>query len=237
MGEFENVLIIGGSRGLGKALLKRYVERNTRSDYISRTQIPGNSKSVRHFRADLSTKEGIDFACNLISDEDYSHIYICAAWGPSDATQMRDASIASAAYLTNVIAPIAVANLALRRLERPRIYFISSLAASIPIPTYLLYGAHKKAVENFIQIDLKEKKNRWAIIRPGRMNTDFFSAANRPEEAQNAAQFENPDRIAKKITDARMGSTLHCQAIDRYIQIYHAISPEWLRSLLLRKMT
>ena len=158
-------LVIGGSRGLGMALVQAEGATGGSVDYVSRTANAGLCQ--KHIKADLTQARAINAIAAHVGDAKYEAIYFCAAYAATDDDIFRDEALAHSTMSLNLLAPIKIAEAAYAAKaarETLQLIFISSLTAVVPMTSYHFYGGLKRILENSI----RERRKTSDKIRSGR---------------------------------------------------------------------
>jgi NAD(P)-dependent dehydrogenase (short-subunit alcohol dehydrogenase family) len=189
-------IVTGASRGLGLALSRALGERGWRLVIDAReaapleaaaaelpdvVPVPGDVSDPSHRRALVEAAGArIDLLVNNAS-----------SLGPSPQPALADypLDVLEAVYRVNVIAPLALIQLALPRLsERARIVNVTSDAAVEPYEGWGGYGSSKAALEQLTAILAAEHPARRVYaVDPGDMNTRMHQEAFPGEDISDRA--------------------------------------------------
>ena len=189
-------IVTGASRGLGLALSKALAERGWRLVIDAReagpleaaaaelpdvVSLPGDVSDPSHRRALVEAAgERIDLLVNNAS-----------LLGPSPQPALADypLDVLEAVYRVNVIAPLALIQLALPRLsEDARIVNVTSDAAVEPYEGWGGYGSSKAALEQLTAIlGAEHPARRVYAVDPGDMNTRMHQDAFPGEDISDRA--------------------------------------------------
>ena len=189
-------IVTGASRGLGLALSRALAERGWRLVIDAReagpleaaaaelpdvVALPGDVSDPSHRRALVEAAgERIDLLVNNAS-----------LLGPSPQPALADypLDVLEAVYRVNVIAPLALIQLALPRLsEDARIVNVTSDAAVEPYEGWGGYGSSKAALEQLTAILAAEHPARRVYaVDPGDMNTRMHQEAFPGEDISDRA--------------------------------------------------
>ena len=189
-------IVTGASRGLGLALSKALAERGWRLVIDAReagpleaaaaelpdvVALPGDVSDPSHRRALVEAAgERIDLLVNNAS-----------LLGPSPQPALADypLDVLEAVYRVNVIAPLALIQLALPRLsDDARIVNVTSDAAVEPYEGWGGYGSSKAALEQLTAILAAEHPARRVYaVDPGDMNTRMHQEAFPGEDISDRA--------------------------------------------------
>jgi len=189
-------IVTGGSRGLGLALARALAGRGWRLVVDAReaapleaaaaalpevTAIPGDVADPAHRRALVDAAgERIDLLVNNAS-----------LLGPSPQPALADypLDVLEAVYRVNVVAPLALVQLALPRLaDAARIVNVTSDAAVEPYEGWGGYGSSKAALEQLTAIlAVEHPALRVYAVDPGDMNTRMHQEAFPGEDISDRA--------------------------------------------------
>ena len=194
--DMPTAIVTGASRGLGLALSRALAERGWRLVIDAReagpleaaaaglpgvTALPGDVGDPSHRRALVDAAgERIDLLVNNAS-----------LLGPSPQPPLADypLDVLEAVYRVNVIAPLALIQLALPRLsDDARIVNVTSDAAVEPYEGWGGYGSSKAALEQLTAILAAEHPARRVYaVDPGDMNTRMHQEAFPGEDISDRA--------------------------------------------------
>ena len=138
----KNIVIVGGSSGIGLALVQNFLSKGDSITNISRS--PCAVASVKNIRADVTDPAALKKAFDSV--EQIDAVIYCAGFSlaaPVECVKRKDYE-----YLfdVNVLGAIECAKLAIPKLnksEDPKLIFLSSSAAVTPLPYDGFYSAAK----------------------------------------------------------------------------------------------
>jgi short-subunit dehydrogenase len=210
----RTILITGASDGIGLELARQLRRGRTRVLGIARRPVMAldagpHSDSCRvdlaqpfaaAIVAEFLRRRGVDALDLLI------HCAAVGAYGPVEA---QTASEIDALLDINLCAPLALTHALLPALARSvgRVVFIGSVAATLPVPDYAVYGATKAALEGFarsLRVELRGQVGV-QVIHPGATRTAMHAKAGAPLERIGWAHFPPPARVAQQIRRAIAG--------------------------------
>jgi benzil reductase ((S)-benzoin forming) len=223
----KTAIVTGVSRGLGESLARVLLARGFAVTGVGRTGAPGLSGShYRFVSCDLEHPAGIDSALTppFRAIADASPEFVClinnaAAAGPVGIMGSLDSEALAASIATNLIAPIAIANLFCRvfagEAQMRRIINVSSGAAESPLSGGGPYSIAKAGLEMLTRQLAAEHDAatfRAITIRPGVIDTGMqtFMRTQSPDILPTVELFKGfhrdqrlvaPDTVAEKIID------------------------------------
>ncbi|MEZ5008476.1 MAG: SDR family oxidoreductase [Chitinophagales bacterium] len=195
-----NLIITGASRGIGKAILIKFVEAGFNVAYCSRNieklellkeEISAVNTEVKVYyeSCDMSNKEAVnEFAKNALAIFGHFDVVVNNAGiflpgeiqnaEDGDLEKMMDTNLFSAYHFTKALLP----NLQQRR--RGHIFNICSVASLMAYPNGSLYSITKFALLGFsksLREELKDKNIRVTAVLPGATYTDSWQGIDLPE--------------------------------------------------------
>jgi len=179
-------LVTGASRGLGRALARALADRGWRLVIDAR-----GAEELEAARAELAGQTAVTALAGDVADDEHRRTLVAAALelggldllvnnasalGPSPQPRLADYPLETLAhvYRVNVLAPLALAQLALPLLERShgRILTVTSDAAVEGYEGWGGYGSSKAALEQLTNVLAAEHPLlRVYWVDPGDMNT------------------------------------------------------------------
>jgi short-subunit dehydrogenase len=231
----RHVLVIGGSHGLGGAIVEAATRRGAIVEYVSRKQ--GGHGAGTHIEGDLTDSAFVDAVAHRLASRRYSAVFFVAAQAPADSDVIRDPSLAARTTTLNLLTPMRLAEAAQSSATADlELIFISSLAAALPIPSYLFYGGLKRLLEDYVGLARARSAPNvaWRIVRPGKMSTELFAEAGRHEQAILASNYRRPSEVAERILSFGDYRILRIGAADIAVEVIHRILPTTLAQRLSR---
>ena len=214
----KRVLVTGGGRGVGAAIVRALVEAGHDVDFTYRSSAdaaaaladelmgahPG--RTVRSHALDLSEKGSIDIFCDLVQDETFFGL-VHNAGQPYDAlAAMMAQDKAEAAMQVNFWSLTRIAKTVMRGMIRARagrIVAIGSVAALQGNPGNAAYAASKGALISYCRTLAIETAKRGVTVNtiaPGFIDTEMMApyAAYRADMEKQipAGRFAKPQEIA-----------------------------------------
>jgi short-subunit dehydrogenase len=202
----KNIVITGGSSGIGLSLSKKFIEQGHNVFIISRSTLKANIDSQNCFKidCDITKIESIELARNKVSEilEGYENKNIdclisCAGVGYEKPLEKIDESDFNYMFNTNVKGLIFATKIFLPLITKPNsiICNISSIAGIKGFAGWTLYSSSKFAVEGFtesLRHELRPKRIKVMGVRLGSVNTPFYKDLSSKEKLE----FINPDEVA-----------------------------------------
>ena len=186
---FQTAIIIGGSGGIGEAIVLSLFERGYEKVYVVDRVSPKNDDSrIEWIQLDLST-DRVGVLTYLVDEID--SLVITAGIGRLDRFSSFDAGELEKTMHINAIAPIEVLQLFSSRLSSERPFYasvITSIAALVSSPLYAVYSASKGALSRYVEAVNAELAgeglpNRILEVAPGRIDgTGFHGGEQRGPE-------------------------------------------------------
>jgi uncharacterized protein len=205
----KNVLITGGSAGIGASLAALLAARGARIAVVSRSAPP--LATAVHLPADLSDSAQ---RANLISQAESTlgplDILIhnaglglyCNSWktNPAEVRHMFEVNLFTAIDLARAAVPGMVTR------RQGLIVNVSSIAGIMPLPWFSLYSATKAALNSFtegLRMELHGSGVRTMLVCPGYVKTGFQDnvlGGRPPKKIRETKQFAiTPDQCAADI--------------------------------------
>lgn len=189
----KNILITGGTSGLGRALALQLENAGANVAIVARTQKKIESLTIEHPRligiqGDVSKKEQIysiagqvqsrlgdvDILFNVASDLGATPLRLLMDTECEDFERVLQTNLLGPFRLTKALLP------AMLLKKQGIVINISSDAAINPYPKWGAYGTSKAAIDQLSRIfneELKDQGIRFLSIDPGDMNTPMHFAA------------------------------------------------------------
>ena len=145
----QNILLIGGSYGIGEAVIKKMDNGKNKIWYVARTANESFSENVTHIKSDILSLSIEDLSIlpeyldgfvycpgsinlkpfNRFSEDDFMNDFKLNVWGAAHASQL--------------VVPL------LKKANNPGMVFYSTVAVKSGMPFHTLVSASKGAVEGF----------------------------------------------------------------------------------------
>ena len=202
----KRVIMTGGSGGIGRLVATGFLQEGADLTVMSRTD-PDISQA-RHLIADLSTLDGIEAACLIVSHEEPDILVNLAGvqyFGPAEAQSLLDMS---ASYLINLVAPVALCNAALPKMKRRntgRIVNIGSVFGSLPFAHFAVYSSAKAGLRAFseaLRRELVDTGVSVTYIAPRAVRTGLITPAVQQFAKITGMRIDDPITVSTRIIAA-----------------------------------
>ncbi|TDB75295.1 SDR family oxidoreductase [Actinomadura sp. KC216] len=203
----KSALVTGGSRGIGKAVVRRLARDGARVVFSYRENKDAADALVREVagavavRADQEDLATLDALFEHVEDaqEGLDILVNNAAINPPTAIRDITLELFDRVMTVNAKFPL----LAMRRAEPllrdgGRVVNISTLNTVLPMPGLALYSASKAALEQFTAIAAREFGARNITVNtvsPGATETDLLRDTNPPEALEQTSAFTALGRL------------------------------------------
>ncbi len=218
----KRILVTGGAKGMGAAIVTGLVEAGYDVDFTYRSSgaqaeaLAGGlaeahpGRRVEAHALDLAEKGSVDIFCEARADEAYYGLVHCAGQPYDALAAMMAQDKAEAAMQVNFWALTRIAKTLIRGMIRARsgrIVAIGSVAALQGNPGNAAYAASKGALISYARTLAIETAKRGVtvnVIAPGFVDTDMMApyAAYRADMERQipAGRFARPEEIAGMVT-------------------------------------
>ncbi|ROO86140.1 3-oxoacyl-[acyl-carrier protein] reductase [Actinocorallia herbida] len=186
----KTALVTGGSRGIGRAIVRRLVDEGARvvfgyvHDREAAEALTAELAGVVAVRADLADPESVDALFGPVGDG-LDILVNNAAINPPRLIGEVTAADFDRVMAVNARFPLlAMGRAATVLRDGGRVINISTLNTVLPAPGIALYAASKAALEQFTAVAAREFGPRGITVNtvsPGATDTDLLHAANPPE--------------------------------------------------------
>jgi NAD(P)-dependent dehydrogenase (short-subunit alcohol dehydrogenase family) len=181
----RTVILTGGSRGLGKALVDLFLKENWNVSTFSRNWPKDNEFRERSFlglKADIRFEADVEM---IISETkrllgNPCMLILNAGW-VSKATKITDDNINNLRddIEVNLIANTFMVQEFLRKCNPEAVVHITSDVAESPYPSWGFYGASKRAMDYIMEtLKLENRDVKFLSVDPGDMNTNMHRTAD-----------------------------------------------------------
>jgi 3-oxoacyl-[acyl-carrier protein] reductase len=225
----RSVLVTGGNRGIGLAIVQAFQAAGDRVAATYRTGDPPNVDDVFWVRADVTDVESLDTAFEAIEAEHGPvEVVVANAGTTRDTLVLRMSDEDFAAVLeTNLTGAFRVARRAARgmlRLRRGRVIFISSVVALLGSAGQVNYSASKAGLIGMARSLARELGSRGItanVVAPGFVETEM--TAQLPAERQ--AKYLEQIPLGRYATAAEVAAVVRWVASPEAAYITGAVVP------------
>lgn len=211
-----NILITGGTKGVGFELVNHYANLGHRVSVIARNKVHFSNENICQYSYDLcdvgTNPSGLRSIIDSIGDIDVL-INNAALLKSTPLLLMSDSDIYKQ-YAVNVIAPVLLSKYCLRRCVKNnfgRIVNISSMAHKLTVPGDSVYASSKIALEN-LAVSINKEFTKYNIS----CNNIAISATQTGMLEQITGS--NPEAILSKVPHGRFAKIADIvAAIDFFI--------------------
>jgi 3-oxoacyl-[acyl-carrier protein] reductase len=200
----KTALVTGGSRGIGKAIVRRLTEDGARVVFSYKENAAGGDAVL----ADQEDLSSIDALLDAV-DERLDILVNNVAINPTVPLAAVTAAEFDRVFTVNTKYPLLLMRRAAELMpDGGRIINISTVNTVIPAPGHGLYCASKAALEQLTAVIARELGDRAItvnVVSPGATDTDLLHATNPPEAIAQIAGFTalrrlgQPDDIANVV--------------------------------------
>ncbi|MBV9508457.1 MAG: SDR family NAD(P)-dependent oxidoreductase [Acidobacteriia bacterium] len=222
-------VVTGASSGIGYELARQFAQNGfdllitSEHDRISEAEqsLSRHSTSVKSFRANLATYDGVEALYRRIEEEGrvLDAIAINAGVGVSgDFSRDTDLEAELNLIQLNVVCPVHLTKRIVKNMlrnGRGKILFTSSIAGTMPAPFLAVYGASKAFLTSFAQAirnELKDTPLTITTLMPGATETEFFERAGMEDTKLGTNEKDDPAQVAKEGFEALMDGKDHIVA-------------------------
>lgn len=221
----KNVIITGGSSGIGKATAELFAKEGYKVYELSRRNITspsGSQEGIVHITCDVTSPEACRKAVeHVVKADGFVDVLISnAGMGISGAVEFTtsedmhrqmEVNFFGAVNITQAVLPC------MRKARRGKIIFVSSVMAAYGLPFQAFYSASKFALNGFAQALTNEVRPfgiKVAVLMPGDVKTGFTDA--RKKELQGTKEYPHMKKAVETmehdeqhgITPERMAAKL-----------------------------
>lgn len=173
-------IVTGGSSGLGKSLVQLMADSGYHVFAMSRNIDPIPHERITAIRCDITDESSIQQALGLIrqTTQELDVLANCAGFGISGPIETTPLELAKRQFEVNFFGTFNITKAAIDMLRprKGRIFTISSVAATIPIPFQSFYSSTKSALTSWslcLDNELKPFGIRAIAVEPGDLSTGF----------------------------------------------------------------
>lgn len=173
-----DMVIIGGSRGLGRELSKLALDSGLSVLVVSRRASASNEATphLRFFDLDLSNELSVDLIVNLLETETPKYLIYCAGGGPHGEFEKKEWKDHRWSLQVSLLSPLKIMHTALQFPNPPRMVFIGSeIAENKPEPLGASYCASKRGLRGAIESYNQQQRPKYLrLYSPPYMKTDLL---------------------------------------------------------------
>lgn len=218
-------VVTGASSGIGYELAKQFAQNDF--DLLIAAEDSGVTNAARDLEAlgakvqavqvDLAAHEGVHTLQSAIQSagRPVDAITINAGVGVSGRFAETDLAAEMNMVKLNVVSTLHLAKFMVKEMVARgtgRILFTASIAATMPTPYQIVYGATKAFVRSLSQ-GLREELNDTGVsvtaLMPGATETNFFHRAGADDTKLGAGKKDDAEEVAKEGFEAMMAGKDH----------------------------
>lgn len=205
----KNILVVGGSSGIGLSLVKLLHENGAAVYVISRSKTEDLPATVNHLQADITTN--IESIGTFLPDQLHGLVYSVGSINLKPFNRLTDDDFLND-YRVNVLGAARVIKESLKPLKNASgssIVLISSVAAKTGLPYHASISAAKGAVEGLalsLAAELASQKIRVNVVAPSLTDTPMAqNLLSSPEKREASAKrhplgkYGQPEDISQAI--------------------------------------
>jgi short-subunit dehydrogenase len=212
----DNVLIVGGSKGIGLALATEATTKYSNVTVIART----NTKQIEQLNINFINQNfnNIDLIRTTIQNIKPNIVILCVAQGLyGDIVNLKNDTVFNCINTTYLSTIFWIKELINNLQPQSRIGWISSLTATVTSQNWSVYASAKAGVEHFISCireKAEQKEITITVCYPGCVATEFHKKAG----SQTSEKAINPDQISKELLIAvESGLMFWVAPVDREV--------------------
>ncbi|CAN5118829.1 SDR family oxidoreductase [soil metagenome] len=188
----KNILVVGGSSGIGLSLVKSLNINHANVYIISRSEPGGLPAGVKHQQADITGN--LDAIADFLPDELHGLVYSVGSINLKPFNRLTEEDFIND-YRVNVLGAARIIQQSLKQLKNAgsaSIVLISSVAAKTGMPYHASIAAAKAAVEGLalsLAAELAPQQIRVNVVAPSLTNTPLAQTLlNSPEKREASAK-------------------------------------------------
>lgn len=190
--QHKNILVLGGSSGIGLSLVNLLHEQNANIYVVSRTPSDQWPAAVHYLEADVTA--GLDSLAGFIPDELHGLVYSVGSINLKPFNRLTEEDFLND-YRINVLGAAGAIQHALKQLKNAgasSVVLISSVAAKIGMPYHASIAASKAAVEGLavsLAAELAAQQIRVNVVAPSLTDTALAqNLLSSPEKREASAK-------------------------------------------------
>jgi len=205
----KNILVVGGSSGIGLSLVKTLLENNASVYVISRTKPADLPESVSHLQADVTGD--LEAISGFLPDQLHGLVYSVGSINLKPFNRLTPDDFLND-YRINVLGAARIIQHAMKPLKNAAgasVVLISSVAANTGLPYHASISAAKGAVQGLaisLAAELAGQKIRVNVVAPSLTDTPMAqNLLSSPEKREASAKrhplakYGQPQDISKSI--------------------------------------
>lgn len=199
----RDILVTGGSGGLGRRIVDRIRQEGGRVVVVSRT--PQGSQSIV---GDLSTREGVEAVAAIAAERPWDILINIAGMQHFGPLETQTPDHLHATYMLNLAAPARLAQAVLPGMKhrgRGQIANVGSIFGSISFAHFASYSSSKaglRALSQALRRELVGTGVSVTYVAPRAVATAFNSARVDEFARLTGMAVDDPERIAKRVAAA-----------------------------------
>jgi NAD(P)-dependent dehydrogenase (short-subunit alcohol dehydrogenase family) len=228
------VLLTGGSKGIGFATARSFVENGCKIYELSRHE--AENPGVIHITCDVTDRASVDFAVSTVIDrEGRIDVLVCNAGtilsGAIEFTDVEEVKKLMELNLYGMIHCVRAVLPHMRNASGGRIVCLSSMAGVFPIPFQAYYSVSKAAVAAFtfaLANEVKEFGISVCSIMPGDTNSDQIRYKLHDGDDVYGGKIERSVNIMERdekngMPPRKVGDDISRIALKKRVKPYYAI--------------
>jgi 3-oxoacyl-[acyl-carrier protein] reductase len=205
----KNILVVGGTSGIGLSLVNILQARQANVYVISRSETDNLPSDVKHLQLDVLQE--MNTMSTFLPEKLHGLVYCVGSINLKPLTRLSEDDFLND-YKLNVIGAAKVVQQSLKQLKNAdgaSVVFLSSVAANLGMPYHASVSAAKAAVQGLalsLAAELVAQKVRVNVIAPSLTDTPMAqNLLNTPEKKEGSAKrhpmgkYGNPEDISESI--------------------------------------
>lgn len=206
--ENKNIVLTGGSSGIGKAILDRLAKGSGNKILVacrSAAGITGYGENVIPFPCDLSSREGVDSLFEKINEVfDTADLFISNAGAPYyEEFNYVNWDRIERIFNLNTVSHIYIYSRYLNYLNGRSGHLVYTISAmgEMALPGYALYASSKFAMKGFqAAVRLEGHENlKLTCVYPVSTNTNFFNVGGNGIKMEKPFPVQEPEAVADAV--------------------------------------